>query len=313
MIIDAHIHISAAEWIPPKLQLFYARRAAYGSWPYRDPLDLLPRVGQGQSDPDGSYTIAQMDAHGIDIAIPMPMDKATEMGEEAQVTYPEIVEAHAAIMQAHPGRLYGFLGVDPRRKGGVELFRKAVREYGFKGLKFYPGAGFFPYDEICYPYYRAAMELGVPVAFHTSPTYAPSSSRFSHPMHISDLHRDFPELPVIYAHAGRGPWWVDAAELAKCHPLGFLELSGWAGEARQDPGEFIRKLAKMRDIVGTHRIVWGSDFSFGKQNAGDRSPLPAWLHAIEQLPTTAAEHGFTFGQDEVDLILGGNMQRLLGL
>lgn len=311
MIIDAHMHIHSPSYIAPKLRMAYARAAAYSRWPPRDPEQLFPRVTVGISDPEGTYTIAEMDRHGVDVMVPMIVDHALNVGQEAEIPFPAVVEHYGELMRQNPGRLYAYAGVDPRRKGGLELFRKALREWGFKGLKLYCGNGFYPYDEVCTPFYRECLENGVPVAFHTSPTAAPAVSRFAHPINISDVHRDFPELPIIYAHAGHGAWWEEAAQIARGHPHGYLDLSQWPGDARRDMKEFVTRLGRMRDIIGAHRILWASDFSFGPSNSGDKSPLPHWLKTFKDLPTAGAEYGVTFTQDEVDLMLGGNAQRLL--
>ena len=313
MIIDAHMHIHSPKFIAPRMRMAYARAAAYGRWPERDPEELFPRVTVGISDPDGTYTIAEMDAHGVDVMVPMIVDHHFNAGEEAEMSFPEVVEHYGALATRYPGRLHPYIGVDPRRKGGLELFKRAVRDWGFKGLKFYCGAGFMPYDEVCKPFYEACMEMNVPVTFHTSPAGAPAISRYAHPINISDIHRTFPDLPVIYAHAGHGPWWEECAYLAHGHPLGYLDLSQWPGDARRDMGSFVKKLARMRDIVGAHRILWASDFAFGPSTHGDRSPLPHWLKTFRDLPTRGEEFGVEFTQEEVDLMLGGNAQRLLGL
>ena len=313
MIIDAHIHLTTPAFLSPRQKMVYARRAAFDRWPPRDPLDLLPRVGQGLADPDGTYTIAEMDRLGIDVMVPMMLDRGIELGDEGEIAFPEMLEHVAGLMQQYPGRLIGFAGVDPRRPGGLELFKRAVNEWGYGGLKFYAGCGFYPYDPVCYPYYELCQDLGLPVVFHTSPTPAPSVSRYAHPIHISDLHRDFPDLAIVYGHAGHGAWWEETVQLARQGVHGYLELSQWASDARKDMGGFIQKLGHMRDSVGAHHIIWASDFTFGAQNEGAKSPLTAWLQTFQNLPAIAAEHGVTFTQEEVDLMVGGNAQRLLRL
>lgn len=313
MIVDAHMHIHDPSYIAPKLRMFYARAAAYGRYPTRDPESLFPRVTTGISDPEGTFTLAEMDRHGVDIMVPMIVDHSIEVGEEAEVPFPQVVDHYGELMRRYPGRLYAFIGVDPRRKNALELFQKAVEEYGFKGLKLYPGAGFYPYDEVCYPLYRKCLELGVPVTFHTSPSAAPAVSRFCQPVNISDLHRDFPDLTVIYAHAGHGAWWEEAMQIARGHPHGYLDLSQWPQDARKNLGEFVVKLGRMRDTVGAHRILWASDFAFGPANHGDKSPLPHWLKTFQDLPEKAGEFGVRFTREEVDLMLGGNAERILNL
>ncbi|MCC7368535.1 MAG: amidohydrolase [Chloroflexi bacterium] len=313
MIIDAHMHIHSPTFISARLRMFYARAAAYRSLPFRDPEALFPRTTKAIADPEGTYTIGEMDAHGVDIMVPMIVDHAIHVGEEAEIPFPKVVEHYAELMQRYKGRLYAFIGVDPRRPGGLELFERAVKEWGFRGLKLYPGNGYYPYDEVCTPFYKKCLELGVPVTFHTSPTPAPATSRFARPMNLSDLHGEYPDLTIIYAHAGHGAWWEEAAQVASGHPHGYLDLSQWPRDARKDLGGFIQKLGVMRDYVGAHRILWASDFGFGPSTSGDRSPLPHWLKTFKDLPATAEQYGVKFTQEEVDLMLGGNAQRILNL
>ena len=313
MIIDAHMHIHDPSYIAVKLRMFYARAAAYRRLPFRDPEELFPRTTVGIADPDGTYTIGEMDQHGVDVMIPNIVDHAIEVGQEAPVPFPDVVEHYAELMQRYPGRLYAFIGVDPRRKGGLELFEKAVIKWGFKGLKLYCGSGFYPYDEVCYPFYRKCLELNVPVTFHTAPTSAPAVSRYARPVNISDLHRDFTDLTMIYAHAGHGPWWKEATHCAQGHPHAYLDLSMWPRDARKNIADFTVKLGYIRDVVGAHRILWASDFGFGPRNHGERSPLPHWLNTFKELPQKAEQYGVNFTQEEVDLMLGGNAQRILGL
>lgn len=313
MIIDAHMHIHDPSYIPAKMRMSYAESAAYGRYPFRDPEELFPRVTKAIADPEGTYTIAEMDQHGIDKMVPMIVDHAIVVGEEAPIPFPEVVEHYGDLMKRYPGRLHAFIGVDPRRKGGLELFEKAVKEWGFIGLKLYPANGYYPYDEICHPFYRKCLELGVPVAFHTSPASSPARSRFTRPVEIADLHHDFPDLMVIYAHSGHGPWWEEAAYMVRGEKNAVLDLSQWPGDARKNKKEFITTLGRLRDLAGAHRILWASDFAFGPRSSGDRSPLPHWLKTFQELPETAAEFGVAFTQDEVDLMLGLNAQRVLNL
>lgn len=313
MIIDFHMHIHDPSFIPAPMRMAYARAAAFSRYPNRDPEELFPRVTKAISDPEGTYTIGEMDQHGVDVMVPHIVDHATFVGEEAPVPFPQVVEHYAELMRRYPGRLYAFIGVDPRRKGGLELFERAVKEWGFKGLKLYPANGYYPHDEICYPFYRKCLELNVPVAFHTSPASAPAVSRFTRPVELTDLHRDFPDLTVIYAHSGHGPWWEEAAYMVRGSTRGYLDLSQWPGDARKNMREFVTKLGRMRDLVGAHRIIWASDFGFGPRTSGEKSPLPHWLNTFKHLRETASEYGVTFTQDEVDLMLGENAQRVLAL
>ena len=92
LALDAHMHIHSPKFIAPKMRMAYARSAAFGRWPERNPEDLFPRVTVGISDFDGTYTIAEMDRHGVDVMVPMIVDHHLNAGEEAEMPFPAVVE-----------------------------------------------------------------------------------------------------------------------------------------------------------------------------------------------------------------------------
>ncbi len=64
----------------------------------------------------------------------------------------------------HPGRLYTFCGVNPRRPNALEILTTAVDQWGAIGLKLYSTNGFYPDDEkVVYPLYRFLQERDLPV------------------------------------------------------------------------------------------------------------------------------------------------------
>ena len=79
-------------------------------------------------------------------------------------------------------------------------------------------------------------------------------------------------------------------------------------------------LARARDTLGAHRIMWGTDtFSgprvngrnvFGHATGFGMTELVDWLR---RLPETAAKYGKSFTKEEVDLMLGENASRFLGV
>ena len=87
----------------------------------------------GIADEDGKYTIAAMNEHGVDIMVPMIVDHAINVGEDAEIPFPKVVELYAGLMDTYKGRLYGFIGVDPRREGGLELSNGPSRSGGSSG------------------------------------------------------------------------------------------------------------------------------------------------------------------------------------
>ena len=96
----------------------------------------------------------------------------------------------------------GHAGVDPRRKDAPDLFKRCTNDWGMKGLKLHPCAGFYPNQKEVYPLLEQACELKIPVLIHSGSMMVPLRSKYSQAIHFDDLAADFPDLPVIAAHSG---------------------------------------------------------------------------------------------------------------
>jgi predicted TIM-barrel fold metal-dependent hydrolase len=65
----------------------------------------------------------------------------------------------------------------------------------------------------------------------------------------------------------------------------------------------------MLDLVGPGALIFGTDGpAFRLYNFGNKK----WVKTIQALPKNAPA-GITFTQEEVDLMLGKNAQKILGL
>ena len=152
MLIDAHMHIFAREWLNDGNRWAIARRWARRQLPYRDPNEIFPRVGEAVHDPDGKQWVKDYEYLGIDISVNVPNDwgSAEGWGDEAGLSIEEINRQYCLLAKKYPGKLYTFIGGHPRRKNAVELLERGVKEWGAKGLKLLPNLGFYPNDRICY-------------------------------------------------------------------------------------------------------------------------------------------------------------------
>ena len=310
-----HIHVFRDEGsLPPAWNVAWTKMWAYSFNPPRDWQKAFQYAAQNMVDPDGSLMMDDLKQAGADIGVAMGLDYGLGCREEQVTPVSEVVRFDADLQKKYPGKFYAFFGMDPRRKGSLELFEKAIKEWGMKGLKLYPTNGYHAYDEVCLPFYEKCLELGVPVTFHTSPSPPPLNTRFNNPINIGEVQSKYPDLTIIYAHTGFPCWWDVVLGVGHDHPHSYFEVSGWDGEAQRDPGGFIAKLARARDMVGAHRIVFGSDHYSGPRFSGEKyNFVPRWVQFFKDLPETSKQYDFNFTQEEVDLILGGNAQRLLGL
>lgn len=254
--------------------------------------------------------IEAMDEAGIDKTVLIGVDwgLATPVWGEREVGWEERNGQVREALEARPDRFIGVFGVDPRRENAVELLEMAVKEWGMKGLKIHPAAGFYVNDKVVYKLYEKAVELGIPVYVHTGPE-ASLPSRHGRPIYVDDVAVDFPSLNIVIAHAGLFPWWGEAAGIASMRPNLFLDLAGWQPWMRRRPLEFYRALRTIIDLVGPYRVMFGSDWPILKLNMSNAR----WLKAFQEPPDPVKEAGLGLTDREKALILGENAGRLFGL
>jgi predicted TIM-barrel fold metal-dependent hydrolase len=112
------------------------------------------------------------------------------------------------------------------------------------------------------------------------------------------LAETFPEATLIYAHMGRyltkDPKLVDSfIQLAREHDKVLLDLSGVA---------LVEKIAEAVRQVGAAKLVWGTDGPHA-----DPDLVSFARRGLEQVTSAP------ISQEDKDLILGGNIARVLRL
>lgn len=318
-VIDCHCHVWGPDFVPPA----FFRDAAAG-WaaksPGRTPEMILPRLLAGLVDPDGNDFIANMDRAGVDAAFVMMTDVgAPVFGAEPKTTLEQQIEFYGELRRRHPRRLFPHVSVDHRRPDCLRLVRKALREAGLSGIGEITPDRFTVADEDFLPLMRLAAEEGVPVQIHTRAglwtDFAgndQSENNPAHPMHVARLACAVPDLKIVLCHAGFPHWWQIAAEAVADLENCVLDVSNW-NEMLSEPSELMARLATWRQIVGSERILFGSDQPSGKRFTGERSFLARWVRFFRDLPRIAADAGYRFTDEEAALILGGNASQLYGL
>jgi len=128
------------------------------------------------------------------------------------------------------------------------------------------------------------------------------------PAWIAHVQQAFPDLTIIFGHAGHGALWEEAGNTAAPHPNSYLEISGYQHDIESDPEGLTHKLEVMKSRMGSNRILWASDHKGGPGFSGPRSLVPGWLSFMKALPGRSS-----FTEEDLRLIMGGNAIRLFQL
>ena len=305
MIIDIHTHLSNPDIIAQPFEDGWVEVAAMRA---NKPLEEVRRRFPEFWDISGDMIVEDMDVAGIDKSVLLVLDwgLAHRIGE-AKLSIEEINEIYADATKKYPQRLIAFAGIDPRRNKAAELVGRFLREWDMKGIKLHSAAGFYPNDKACYPIYEKALEYGVPVLFHTGESLKPFYFKYCQPIYVQEVAMDFPELPIILAHAG-GCWYSEAVAICSNATNVYLDLSIWQQRLRR-PLEFYRDLRTLLNSVPWQRVLFGSDYPFLKRLVNQER----WVRAFTEIPDSVKELGIEFKDEEIEGIMGGNAARILGL
>jgi predicted TIM-barrel fold metal-dependent hydrolase len=223
---------------------------------------------------DPDATVRMLDDAGIDRACVFAMSLPSR--ESNEMTRRAVVGREA--------RLIPYAHVLPE-EGDLALveMRRAVEEWGFRGLKLHCGEVVGEaQDEHIVPFLECAAELGIPVLLDC--LNRPGQAR----LWVTSV----PEAKVIIAHLGGNVDEQMASRfiaLARAHANVHLDTSyllcPW----------MIREAVR---VCGPDKVVFGSDGAAGL--------YPASLEL-------AKVRAYDFTASELELILSGNIRRLLGL
>ncbi len=237
----------------------------------------------------GDYAVENNARMGIDKAVLLPvgnkaMARAVEMARDCPDEFiPFYWVDHTGDLDDEPQRL-----------------RRAVREWGVRGIKFQPmDQHWFADDRRLYPIYEVCAELGLVCTWHAGIVKLgfkyelgePMLARYTDPLPVDQVASDFPDLKICIAHMG-GNYHYRALILAEKHEHVYLDTAFLPFFCRRmlphvSPEELIAHAAR---IAGAEKVLYGSE--------------GLWPQAVLHADLSAREKG---------LILGGNALRLLGL
>jgi uncharacterized protein len=220
--------------------------------------------------------LAAAERHGLDRVLVMPFPGARD---------PVAVHDRiAAMTKATAERVRGIVNLSPHQEHAAYAAEaeRCVRGLGFVALKLHTlGHAVEPSSADGRMVFEEAARLGVPVMVHTGGAGQP----FASPSHVLPMAREWPNLPVVLAHAGMGVAAREAGLVAQLCPNVYLETS-WCGTL---------DTAMLVEMVGPDRLMLGSD---GPENLG-----------VE----ITKHHALALSPDELSHCLGGTAEMVFRL
>lgn len=192
------------------------------------------------SGPDGMVRV--MDRCGVRQAV-----LSSNLAIQLDATAGNDMTAEAA--SAHPGRLLGYLTINPWQDPESELAR--MSDERFVGIKLHPDLHHYPLTGPRYEaVWRFAAQSHAPVLTHSA-----AGSPYDGPEAVEAVAADYPGAMILAGHAGSTPPGFEAMTrvAARQHNV-ILELCGSWNHGRE--------ISRMVAAVGADRVVFGSDFPF---------------------------------------------------
>ncbi len=242
-VTDLHIHIQPWEMLRPDVKARMERG--------RKDLDRIRAFMAGPKP-----FLEFLDAAGIERAALINYPSPDLMGFTAEVNAWCVRYCAEA-----PDRLIPFGSVHPRFTSDPAGETERILDLGVRGLKVHPPHQLFQVNayraggpgEGIGEVYRVAQERRIPVMIHTGTSVFPGARNvYADPMPADDVAVDFPDLPLILAHAGRPLHGETALFLARRHPNVWLELSGIP------PRKLLEYVPRLPELAS--RALWGSDW-----------------------------------------------------
>ncbi len=165
----------------------------------------------------------------------------------------------ADYVATQPGRLIGFLSLDPTQPGWQDELREGHQSLKLKGIKLMPMyAGFYPNSRDLYPLWEYATKHHLPVLLHTGTTFiskAPLDCTL--PRLLDDVAIRFPEVKMILAHLGH-PYEGECVATIRKHANVYADCSA----LHYRPFQLYQSLMLVQEYGVWNKLLLGSDYPF---------------------------------------------------
>ena len=297
-VIDAHAHFFSQPFFHQFVEAL--GKELTGDDPYQA---LARRLGWELPTRDhvalGRRWIEEMDKHGLDRIVLI-------------ASVPEDENSIRAAVEAYPDRIIGYFMLDPTQTDAAHRTRKALAA-GLKGVCLFPAMHHFhAWEERCYPVYQAAQDAGAIVFIHfgilkigiRDKLGLPSrfDMRFSNPIDLHRVAKDFPKATFIMPHFGCG-FLREALIIGDQCPNVCVDTSSsnsWVNTMATPPTLVDVFRAALR-VFGPERIFFGTDSTF-LPRGWRREIFDAQIQALKSLGLAT---------EQARLIFGGNLARAL--
>ncbi len=261
---------------------------------------------------DAETHVKAMEEAGIDKSLVMVVDFGmnNDVGE-ARWSIEEQNQWVAQQVSQYPDKLFALCAVDPRRgEKAIKLVEKAVNEWGMKGVKFHPTAGYYPDNPDFYPLYKKCVELDVPVCSHTAALIGPPfMSKYADPIYLDTIAAKFPDLKILMIHFGSLTWNFKCAELMFSRPNLYADLSGYQAQALIFPESFLKFLRSVLNTPLRDKIMFGTDWPYLENFLNQKT----WVEWLRNIPEKAKEYDLKFRKREIENILDKNARNFLNI
>ena len=296
-VIDAHMHIFTKKFtdrINERIEKGSAEyQEAFHIWSNWFKSKYNSELSEQNEDPPAQIAkdwLLELDKYKIDkacfIALHPEEDELTE------------------FISASDGRFYGFATVDPRDKNAPALLKKRINDENYVGLKLYPTLQRYKVsDKSLYPVYETAASLGIPIMLHMGITLSYEADlRYANPIELHPVIKSFPKINFIVPHFGAG-YFKEILFLAYHVQNFYVDTSGNNVWTKYLPYKISLEdvMKKTIDIMGPERIIYGSDSRM--LSRGYRARV------LEKQLSILKNSGLN--RDEIQLIMGGNLRRLI--
>lgn len=197
-------------------------------------------------------------------------------------------------LKDYPG-IYGFVTVNPKAPDSCEIIAEYVNK-GFVGVKIHPAIFQIRVDDPSLDnFYSTAEELKVPVLFHTG-AHGWRLNEYRTIL-LDNVACKYHGLKIIMEHSHAPLFFDETLAVLVNNSRIWNNFPVYAGITSNFSPKDKDGLLLIRDSIGADRIVYGLDYPFY-----DVDTLKKDIEFINDI----------FNQEESDLILGKNLERISG-